>query len=62
MTRHSEMIQGIVGIRSTFGQKPKSFHQNNLLENKSENSKRPEKLGLEELSTEKFVDWESMKA
>ena len=56
MTRHSMMIQGIVEIQSAFGQRPRSSQQNGLLGNKSGNSERPEKLGLEELSTEKLVD------
>ena len=55
------MIQEIVEILSTLGQKPKSFQQNDLLKNRSRNSKRPEKLDLEKLSIKEFVDQGSMK-
>ena len=56
------MIQRIVEIWFTLGHKPKSFQQNGLLGNRLENPKKPEKLGLEELSIEKLVNWGSIKA
>ena len=40
------MIQRIVRIQSAHGQRPRSSQQNGLLENRSGNSKRPERLGL----------------
>ena len=49
------------GIQLAFGQRPRSFQQNNLLKNRLMNLERPEKLGLENLSTERFVDWENIK-
>ena len=55
------MIQEIVGTWSALRQKPRSSQQNGLLGNRLRNSKRPEKLGLEELSTEKLVDQGSIK-
>ena len=54
--RHSVMIWRVVEIQSVLRQRPRSSQQNNLLENKSENSERPERLGLEKLSTEELID------
>ena len=56
------IIQGIVEIQSALGQKLKNSQQNGLLENKSQNSKRPKKLGLKKLSTEKLIHQRNIKA
>ena len=56
------MIQRIIETQSAFGQKPRSFQQNGLLENRLGNFKKLEKLGLEELSIEELIDQGSMKA
>ena len=56
------MIQEIVGIQFAFGQKPKSFYQNGLLGNRSGNSKKSEKLGLEKFSIDRFVNQGNIKA
>ena len=56
MIKYSIIIQEIVGTRFALGQKPRSFQQNGLLGNRLGNSKKPKRLGLEELSTEKLVD------
>ena len=60
--RHSVMIQGIDGTQSALKQRPKSSQQNGLLGNRLRNFKRPEKLNLEELLTEKLIDQRSTKA
>ena len=56
MTKYFIMIQGIVRTHSAFGQRPKNSQQNDLLGNRSKNSKKPERLGLEKLSIEKLID------
>ena len=56
------MIQGFVETLSALKQRPRSSQHNGLLGNRSGNFERPEKLGLEELLTKRFVDQGSMKA
>ena len=56
MTRYSIIIQNNIEIQSILGPRLKNFQQNGLLENKLKNPKKPESLGLEELSTKRLVN------
>ena len=61
MTKYFMIIKEIIGIWSTCGQKPRNFQQNGFLKNRLGNSKRPKKLGHEELLIEGLVDQRSIK-